>query len=110
MTKILTKKLTKVINKKDISKGLNFAGLPGNLTEEPVHIMNMIIEDAKDNNKELWLVLQDMKKAFDSVSLTVLKLAIERIKLLKVVIKLILYLFTNRESKIIIYWDHTKAL
>jgi hypothetical protein len=37
--------------KKNILEGPNFAGLLGNSTEEPVHIMNMIMEDAKDNNK-----------------------------------------------------------
>ena len=52
-TKILTKRITQVIVEKKMLKGPNFAGLPGNSTEEPVHIMNTIIEDAKENNKEL---------------------------------------------------------
>jgi len=63
------------------------------LTEEPVHVINMLIEDAKESNKELWLVFQDMKKAFDSVSLTALRAAMKRIKLPEITIKIILNLF-----------------
>ena len=40
----------------------------------------MIIEEVKEKNKELWIMLQDMKKAFDSVSLNLLKLALQRIR------------------------------
>src|SRR5690349_638438 len=65
-TKILTKRMSQVFRKKKILRGPNFAGLPGESTEEPVHVINAIMEDAKENNKELWLMLQDMKKAFDS--------------------------------------------
>jgi ribonuclease HI len=100
-TKILTKRLTHVICKRNILKGPNFAGLPGNSTEEPVHIINAIMEDAKEKGQELWLVFQDMKKAFDSVSLESLDLALKRIKFPQKVITFIMELFGNRQSKII---------
>ena len=109
MTKVLTKRLAQVLCEKKILKGPNFAGLPGNSTEEPVHIVNTIIEDAKESNKELWLVLQDMKKAFDSVSLEALKRAMKRIKLPEVTTNLILNLFQGRQSCIIMHWGHTEA-
>ena len=94
---------------KNILKGPNFAGLPGNSTEEPVHIINALMKDAKENNNELWLVLQDMKKAFDSVLLIALKKAMERIKLPEKIILMILNLFQGRQSKIITHWGHTEA-
>ena len=50
-----------------------------------------------------------MKKAFDSVSLTALKAAMERIKLPEITIKLILNLFQGRQSRIITHWGHTEA-
>src|ERR1043165_3372816 len=108
-TKILTRRLSQVFCEKNILKGPNFAGLPGNSTEEPVHIVNAIMEDAKDSNKELWLVLQEMKKAFDSVSLEALRLAMKRIKIPKVIITFILNLFYNRQSKVITHWGTTDA-
>ena len=39
--------------KRKILKGPNFANLPGNSTEELLHIINTLMEDAKDNNKKL---------------------------------------------------------
>ena len=52
-TKIFTKRLAQICCRKNILKEPNFAGLPGGSTEEPVHIINAIMEDAKDNKKEL---------------------------------------------------------
>ena len=53
VTKIITRRLTKVFVEKEILKGSNYVGLPGNSTEQPVHILNMIMEEAKEKNKEL---------------------------------------------------------
>src|SRR6185295_7780076 len=103
-TKILTKRLARIFCQKNILRGPNFAELPENSTEEPVHIINMLMEDAKESNRELWLVFQDMKKAFDSVSLTALKTAMERIKLPEITIRLILNLFQGRQFRIITHW------
>ena len=52
VTKVITKRLAKVFMKKEVLKGPNYAGLPGNSTEQPVHILNMIMEEAKEKNKE----------------------------------------------------------
>jgi hypothetical protein len=50
---VLTRRLAKVFTEKEILKGPNYAGLPGNSTEQPVHILNMIMEEAKEKGKEV---------------------------------------------------------
>ena len=37
----------------NILEGSNYAGLSGNSTAGPVHIMNNILEDARQKNNEL---------------------------------------------------------
>ena len=68
VTRVITKRLSKVCIEKNILQGPNFAGLPKDSTEELIHILNALLEEAQEKNKELWLLFQDMKKAFDSVS------------------------------------------
>ena len=81
-TKVFIIELEKIIRDNEILKGPNFAELVGSLTKSPIYILSMIIKKAKEKNKELQLMLQDMKKAFDSVSLQSLDLALQRIKVL----------------------------
>ena len=53
LTKIVTKRLSKIMVEKEILKGPNFAELPGCSTAEAIHLVEMIVEEAKENRKEL---------------------------------------------------------
>uniref|UniRef100_U9SLD6 Reverse transcriptase domain-containing protein n=1 Tax=Rhizophagus irregularis (strain DAOM 181602 / DAOM 197198 / MUCL 43194) TaxID=747089 RepID=U9SLD6_RHIID len=48
---------------------LNFCGLKEQDIAILLRLMNNIIEDARENGRELWVVTQDMMKVYDSVSL-----------------------------------------
>ena len=81
LVKIVNKRLSQVLVKRSVLKGGNHAGLPGSSTMAPLRIINTIIEDAKDSNRELWLLFQDLSKAYDQVNLYMLDLAMQRIRL-----------------------------
>src|SRR5215216_5577411 len=98
--KILTNRLSKIIAKHSILRGGNFAGLPGGSTETPIKILNMLLEDANDNNKEIWVLLQDLSKAYDRVDLTFLRKALYRIKIPNHAIDLLINLFTARKNAV----------
>src|SRR5260364_56521 len=101
VTKIFTSRLSKIFKENIVLKGYNFVGLPGCSTEAPIHILNSIIEEAAEKKKELWILLQDMQKAFDSVSLVMLERALLCLKLPVTSINFILDLFGERQIKII---------
>jgi len=64
--------------------------------------MNMILEDAKEHKKPVWILLQDLSKAYDRVDLSILRKAMERIKLPVPCIDFILNFFTHRKNAILI--------
>ena len=53
VTKIFTTRLEKIIRENNLLEGPNFAELVGSLTENPIHILSMIIEEVKEKNQEL---------------------------------------------------------
>ena len=53
MVKIINKRLFNIIAKHNILKGDNHADLPRGSTFTPLHIINGILEDASENNREL---------------------------------------------------------
>src|SRR5256714_6697870 len=101
MTKIMTNRLTSILNAHKILKGNNYAGLPGGSCYTPIHILESIIHDSNTYNKPLFIFLQDISKAFDSIDINMLELAMQRLRIPQGFIKLTLNLFNNRSNRVI---------
>ncbi len=84
-----------------ILKGNNFAGISGGSTELPIKLMNMILEDAKEHKKPVWILLQDLSKAYNRVDLFILRRAMERVKIPSSCISFIIDFFTHRKNAIL---------
>ncbi len=70
--KVLTNHLSKIIIKHHILWGNNFTKISEDSIKLPIKLMNMIIEDARINKKLLWILLQDLSKVYNHVSLLIL--------------------------------------
>src|SRR5256886_9127648 len=101
MTKIMNKRLSSILAANSVLKGNNYAGLLGSNCASPIAILELIIQDAKSHNKPLFIFLQDISKAFDSMNVKMLQLAIQRIKIPLGFIRLVTNLFTNRYNSVI---------
>src|SRR2546429_4814327 len=101
MTKIMTNRLASILNAHKILKGNNYAGLPEGSCHTPIHILESIIHDSNTYNKPLFIFLQDILKAFDSIDINMLELAMQRLKIPQGFIKLTLNLFNNRSNRVI---------
>ena len=60
-----------------------------------------MIENCRINRQELWIALQDLSKAYDRVNISLLRLALLRIKLPNSIINLLIDLFTERQNFVI---------
>ncbi len=68
MFSILTTRLSTIMNTHNILRGPNFSVLKGTTTKDPIHIIQALMEDARESKREQWIVFQDMRRCFDSVN------------------------------------------
>src|SRR4051812_48881454 len=101
MTKIMTNRLASILSAHNILRGNNYAGLPGGSCHTPIHVLESIIHDSNTYNKPLFIFLQDISKAFDSIDTNMLELAMLRLRIPQGFIKLTLNLFNNRSNRVI---------
>src|SRR2546430_17697326 len=79
-TKILTNRIEETCRKLDVLKDNNCSVLKGTSTHCPINIIKNVLEDVNTfRDGELWLVLQDIKKAYDSVGWLSLERALAHI-------------------------------
>ena len=97
-TKILTNRLNKVLSTHPILNPHNYVTLPGNSTNNPIHILNNFIEDATCNQKPIWILLQDMSKAYDSVNLDLLTKSLHRLQMPITLVNILTNLLTDRSN------------
>jgi hypothetical protein len=76
---ITTDRATAVCAKHDVMKGTNPSVLPGTSTDDTLFPIMSQMEHAREHNQELWLVLLDIKRAFDSVDYEMLSLSLRRV-------------------------------
>ncbi|GBB85362.1 hypothetical protein RclHR1_11900012 [Rhizophagus clarus] len=98
--KLFYNRLSSILAAHNVLTGGNFASLPGGTCRDPIITLESIIHDANCTKFPLWILSQDISKAFDSVHLTMLKFALKRICLPASFIKLILSLFMNRSNQV----------
>ncbi|GBC01887.1 hypothetical protein RclHR1_04370008 [Rhizophagus clarus] len=99
-TKFISTQLSDILQDHNVLYNANYCGLKGESTASPIRLINNLIEDAKENSKELWIVLQDISKAFDSISLDFLDLALKRISLPSHMVNCIVNLFKGRTVQV----------
>ncbi|GET62489.1 RNA-directed DNA polymerase from mobile element jockey-like [Rhizophagus irregularis DAOM 181602=DAOM 197198] len=100
MVSIMNARLSTILQKNKILKGLQFAGLPFSSTFEPLRIINEIIQDANENDKELWILSLDMSKAYDRVNIFMLEKAMQRLKIPSSFINLTKELFLGWKNSV----------
>ncbi|GET59528.1 hypothetical protein RIR_jg1381.t2 [Rhizophagus irregularis DAOM 181602=DAOM 197198] len=112
VVKVVTTRLSKILADNQVLQGGNFAGLPGGSTDIPIKMLDAIIHQRrfdKSDDQELWVVSQDISKAFDSIDLNMLRLALIRLHIPSLLIKFIINLFTRRNNKIITHHGDTSG-
>ena len=91
-----------------ISSSLNYAAFSRQSTFHLISQLTSIIEHASSIQQEIWLLLQDMSKAFDSVHIPTLTKALNRIQIPKSITNLLNFLLFNRTNQVITDYRLTK--
>src|ERR1044071_1606201 len=81
LVRLLNNRLAKIMVKNKVLQSNQFAGLPQSSTFEPIRILNEILQDAKEKNNEIWVLFQDLSKAYDRVNIFMLEKAMIRLRL-----------------------------
>src|SRR6266508_4511035 len=103
VVKLMTNRLIKIFTQNKILRGYNFAALPHSSTFEPLRIIDNILYDVKQHDRKIWLLFQDMSKAYDRVNIFMLQKAMARLKIPAPFITFITNLFTKRTNQIFTY-------
>ncbi|KAG9300159.1 hypothetical protein G9A89_010569 [Geosiphon pyriformis] len=100
LSKILSNRIFLACSRFNVLCGNNFSVLKGTSTQTPIFAIGSIIEDALEKNRELWLVLQDMCKAYDSVGWFHFKASLARIKMCSCFIKFFGDIHNNQTNQV----------
>ncbi|PKY55346.1 hypothetical protein RhiirA4_474717 [Rhizophagus irregularis] len=74
LVKIINNRLSNILSSHRVLQGNNFAGLPGSSVSTSINVLDGIIKSHRlsRSSQELWILSQDISKAFDSIDLRML--------------------------------------
>ncbi|GET63947.1 RNA-directed DNA polymerase from mobile element jockey-like isoform X1 [Rhizophagus irregularis DAOM 181602=DAOM 197198] len=101
LVKLFYNRLALLLASYHVLQGGNFAGLPGGSCRDPIITLESIIHDSVVTKQPLWILSQDISKAFDSVDLSMLRFALQRLRLPQNAIQFLLSLFMSRSNRVI---------
>ncbi|GET51130.1 RNA-directed DNA polymerase from mobile element jockey-like [Rhizophagus irregularis DAOM 181602=DAOM 197198] len=101
LVKLFYNRLAPLLASHYVLQGGNFAGLPGGSCCDPIITLESIIHDSVVTKQPLWILSQDISKAFDSVDLSMLHFALQRLRLPQNTIQFLLSLFMSRSNRVI---------
>lgn len=81
--------------------GGNFGFIPGDGIEGALSTIREVIADSSENDQELWIAQQDIRRAYDTVSWPSLQIALQRIGMDPNFTKLMGNMWTNRSAQVI---------
>src|SRR6185437_6859416 len=110
LTKIFTTRLDQIINQHHLLSDLNFAATKNSSTHIPIQILLNTIEHYKTNNKEAWILFQDMSKAFDKINIKRLLDACKRIGIPQSGLNFIEFLYQDRKARAITAYGLTNPI
>ncbi|KAG0196189.1 hypothetical protein BGX28_010452 [Mortierella sp. GBA30] len=102
--------MSRIMSRHNILRGPNYSVLKGTTTKDPIHALHAVLEDARENKRELWVVFQDMRRCFDSVSCGeggMLSLGLRRIKAPEEFIQLCENIATSKVNRVITEYGTT---
>src|ERR1700678_4128484 len=76
-TTFLHEQLKEHMTKNDLMAKVQYGFAKGKSTLEPIMTVINVLEDARARSKPVWICLIDLKKAYDSVELWLIKQALE---------------------------------
>lgn len=103
MVSILSIRLNNILSTHNILQVNNRAGIMGQSTLEPLFHLQHVVEQSssRHNSQPLWIVLQDLSKAYDRVDVNLLRLVLNRLKIPYDISSFFINLFTDRSNRII---------
>ncbi|KAG9298700.1 hypothetical protein G9A89_012768 [Geosiphon pyriformis] len=101
VAQILTARISKACELHNVLKGYNTSVLKNTSIAVPIHVINTVVEHAREFGNEAWFTFQNMKKAYDSVRWKSIKAALKRIKMNNRFTELFGLMHNNRSNRII---------
>ncbi|KAG9298083.1 hypothetical protein G9A89_018166 [Geosiphon pyriformis] len=100
LSKIFLDRISLACSTHNVFRGDNFLVLKGTTTQSPIFAVSLVVENALEKNRKLWLVLQNMKKAYNSVGWEHLKKSLIRIKMCGRFIQFFGGIHSNRVNRV----------